>query len=429
MQDVTDAAQASTGVAMRWSMQQARRAVLVFVAAVAVLGQLFAPQASALAPQQSIMMPAYSYPMQGGNNQYWNDMANVSSKMPFVVVNPSSGPGTTVSSDYVKALARLDSLGVKYIGYVKHGRQTRNIAEVAAEIDRWYALYPNVKGIFFDEADNHSSGQKTCYLANLYNYVKVKHPGSIVIHNAGTRFLGESVMPYGDVFLNAETSAARYLSDSYYDLTHPTATNFEKNPANAYKMWHVIHSVGSNEQQAQVVAKARERNAGWVYTTSDRGPTTPAEEAAPNINPYNDSSTLLGGLAGLGSIQRGNVPVGAATPLTADCADTFGLKVTAQPAPAPAPAPKPAPKPEEKKKDDKDKKKDEKKDKKKPQPSKKRQQPTMRKQEAGPNWTIIILIAVAVVLAAAGGGGAWWWFVGRKRRQAKNRSRYDNTMI
>ena len=140
MQDVTDAARASTGVAMRWSMQQVRRAVLVFVAAVAVLGQLFAPQASALAPQQSIMMPAYSYPMQGGNNQYWNDMANVSSKMPFAVVNPSSGPGTAVSSDYVKALARLDSLGVKYIGYVKHGRQTRNIAEVAAEIDRWYAL-------------------------------------------------------------------------------------------------------------------------------------------------------------------------------------------------------------------------------------------------------------------------------------------------
>ena len=236
-------------------------------------------------------------------------------------------------------------------------------------------------------------------------------------------------MPYGDVFLNAETSAARYLSDSYYDLNHPTATNFEKNPANAYKMWHVIHSVGSNEQQAQVVAKARERNAGWVYTTSDRGPTTPAEEADPNINPYNDSSTLLGGLAGLGSIQRGNVPVGAATPLTADCADTFGLKVTAQPAPAPAPAPKPAPKPEEKKKDDKDKKKDEKKDKKKPQSSKKHQQPTVRKQEAGPNWTVIILVAVAVVLAAAGGGGAWWWFVGRKRRQAKNRSRYDNTMI
>ena len=429
MQDVTDAARASTGVAMRWSMQQARRAVLIFVAAVAVLGQLLVPQVSAMAPQQSIMMPAYSYPMQGGNNQYWNDMANVSSKMPFAVVNPSSGPGTAVSSDYVKALARLDSLGVKYIGYVKHGRQTRNIAEVAAEIDRWYALYPNVKGIFFDEADNHSSGQKTCYLANLYNYVKVKHPGSIVIHNAGTRFLGESVMPYGDVFLNAETSAARYLSDSYYDLNHPTATNFEKNPANAYKMWHVIHSVGSNEQQAQVVAKARERNAGWVYTTSDRGPTTPAEEADPNINPYNDSSTLLGGLAGLGSVQRGNVPVGAATPLTADCADTFGLKVMAQPAPAPTPAPKPAPKPEEKKKDDKDKKKDEKKDKKKPQPSKKHQQPTMRKQEEGPNWTIIILIAVGVVLAAAGGGGAWWWFVGRKRRQAKNRSRYDNTMI
>ena len=67
--------------------------------------------------------------------------------------------------------------------------------------------------------------------------------------------------------------------------------------------------------------------------------------------------------------------------------------------------------------------------KKKPQPSKKRQQPTVRKQEAGPNWTIITLIAVGVVLAAAGGGGAWWWFVGRKRRQAKNRSRYDNTMI
>ena len=41
MQDVTDAAQASTGVAMRWSMQQARRAVLVFVAAVCAAGECY----------------------------------------------------------------------------------------------------------------------------------------------------------------------------------------------------------------------------------------------------------------------------------------------------------------------------------------------------------------------------------------------------
>lgn len=325
-----------------------RKRVGVAVVAAALVAQCAVPAVTyAATTTQSVFVPGYSYPQRwaGGDNRYWQAIEDAGAqKVPFVVVNPNSGPGDSVSNDYTQQLAALDAKGIKYIGYVKHNRQQRDIKEVAAEIDAWYKFYPGIKGMFFDETHNESNPTQTCYIANLYNYMKVKHPGSIVVHNPGTRLRNESIVPYGDIFMVAETSANEYLNDPYLDMNHPDAQPFEKNPANAPKIWHAVHDVTSVAEQDRVLEVAKQRNAGWVYFTSD-------SLTAGDSNPYNNLSSYFTDHVNKASAMPPTTPqIGKPVALPAGCNDVFNLSAAIQNPPAtppasPAPSPAPAPAP------------------------------------------------------------------------------------
>lgn len=313
-----------------------RTRIGVAVVAAALAGQCILPATThAATTTQSVFVPGYSYPERwpGGNNSYWEAIRGAgAAKVPFVVVNPNSGPGASVNADYAGELADLDAKGVKYIGYVKHNKQQRDIKEVAAEIDRWYQLYPGIKGMFFDETHNESNPVQTCYIANLYNYMKVKHPGSIVVHNPGTRLRNESIVPYGDVFMVAETSASEYINNPYLDMNHPDAQPFEKDPANAPKIWHAVHDITSVAEQDQVLELAKQRNAGWVYFTSDSLTTG-------DSNPYNNLSVYFTEFVNKASaMPPTTLQIGTPVPLPAGCDDVFKLNVTAQNPPAITPS-------------------------------------------------------------------------------------------
>lgn len=314
-----------------------RTRVGIAVVTAALVAQCAAPVATyAATTTQSVFVPGYSYPQRwaGGDNRYWQAIEDAGAqKVPYVVVNPNSGPGNAVSNDYTQQLAALDAKGIKYIGYVKHNRQSRDIKEVAAEIDAWYKFYPGIKGMFFDETHNESNPTQTCYIANLYNYMKVKHPGSIVVHNPGTRLRNESIVPYGDIFMVAETSANEYLTDPYLDMNHPDAQPFEKNPANAPKIWHAVHDVTSVAEQDRVLEVAKQRNAGWVYFTSDSLTTG-------DSNPYNNLSTYFTDHVNKASAMPPTTPqIGAPVALPAGCEDVFKLNAAIQNPPAVAPNP------------------------------------------------------------------------------------------
>lgn len=301
-------------------------------AAVILAAQVALPTATyAASSTQSVFIPLYKYPQRwrGGDLVYWNSVvAAGGQKVPFVVVNPQSGPGAAVNADYTGQLADLDAAGVKYIGYVKHNRQSRDIHEVAAEIDAWYQFYPGIQGIMFDETESNSSPDQACYIANIYNYMKVKHPGSLVAHNPGTRMRNERLVPYGDLFMVAEARADDYINDPYFNLDHPTASSFEKDPANANKIWHVVHTSGGSAQQDQVMALAKQRNAGWVFVTNDVEP-----------NPYDGFPGQFDDFINKTSaMPQTTVANGQPVPLMNGCNDVFNLNVTAPANPVQPPA-------------------------------------------------------------------------------------------
>ena len=110
-----------------------------------------------------LIVPLYSYP---GND--WNTLAMQKQSHPLVpivaIINPDSGPGTK-DTNYVYGIQKLQSSGIKVIGYIYTANIDYNtITGYIDEYKNWY----HVDGIFFDQMSN-VKGNETFY-AHLSNY-------------------------------------------------------------------------------------------------------------------------------------------------------------------------------------------------------------------------------------------------------------------
>lgn len=204
---------------------------------------------------------------------YWQNIQTAHSKIPFVIVNANSGPGTSANSDYQAQISRNTNNGTRSIGYVDTSYQTRPMSDVIGDVRKWKELYPETTGYLLDQVDDATPAQ-VCYLATAYNYIKVNYPQDLVVNNFGAD-VSDSVIPYGDIFSTFENTASYYLNS--YSI--PTS-GFMANPENSNRIYHIIHSTDAS-QYAAVHAKTIQANAGWTYITSDGMP-----------NPYDDPSTL-----------------------------------------------------------------------------------------------------------------------------------------
>lgn len=108
------------------------------------------------------IVPLYTYP----TDSSWSAIVTAKNGHPTVpviaVVNPASGPGSTVDSNYTTGINKLRTAGIKVLGYVATGYAARSEALVQTEMDRWRSFYPAVDGIFFDEM-SYVGGQENYY--------------------------------------------------------------------------------------------------------------------------------------------------------------------------------------------------------------------------------------------------------------------------
>src|SRR3954454_10873476 len=116
---------------------------LLCAACVAAAGAEF-PSPAAWAAQ--LLVPSYFYPAGPGDD--WSRMNAAASQVSLTaILNPASGPGTAVDSQYVAALSSLHSSGGNAIGYVSTSYGSRPIATVESDIDKYMSWY-SVDGIF-----------------------------------------------------------------------------------------------------------------------------------------------------------------------------------------------------------------------------------------------------------------------------------------
>lgn len=231
--------------------------LLVVALAIAFLG----PFASAMADPRNapsaspnstgMIVPLYTSPTDGS----WAALKLAKASFPNVpvvaIVNPASGPGRNVSSEYATGIRDLQAAGITVLGYVATNYGSRPIAPVEQEVQD-YASWYHVNGTMFDEMAS-ATGHEGYYQA-LNAYAKslgmtytVGNPGQTV----ATGYVG-----LFDTLIIFEDSGLPSAS-SIFSFPHGYArSNF------------AVVSYGVDSlRQSSVVAQVSS-SAGYVYFTN-----------------------------------------------------------------------------------------------------------------------------------------------------------------
>lgn len=230
--------------------------VILFVATQTAFGQ--APKSDAVGAQQ-VAIPSYIYPCNAMTGCYWTQLLDGAPPVKIALINPNNGPGTTISQDYVDQVARAHARGIIVLGYVYSSYGRRGLPAVKADIDRHYSWY-GVDGIFVDEGSIECWRVK--YYANLYRYIKNRGPANhnLVAVNPGAHtnecyFTTDTT----DIVVNFEGNFTSYQSWQLlsWEANYPPQ-----------RFWHLLHTTNEAEM-AQAVCLSKQRNAFYIYVTSD----------------------------------------------------------------------------------------------------------------------------------------------------------------
>jgi hypothetical protein len=167
-------------------MTISKRWMVGLLLAMSVLLTATGTSASSAAPpayKAKFLIPAYFYP----SGVKWQNMCSAlraHGYLATLIMNPNNGPGAGLDTNYTAALTFCHQRPnpQRIVGYVDTAYGTRSAALVKSDIDRYYGWYA-VDGVFFDQMSN-NSGTKPYYL-DLYNYVRTKSAGAVIIGNPG----------------------------------------------------------------------------------------------------------------------------------------------------------------------------------------------------------------------------------------------------
>ncbi|MGH9867397.1 MAG: spherulation-specific family 4 protein [Candidatus Polarisedimenticolia bacterium] len=204
-----------------------------------------------IVPAQAVACPTYWPPEESFN---WDPFTNAAPASAIAIINWEVT--TSYTDDFVRD---LQSKGLIVIAYVSTDYMATGVAAVEGIVDDYYAAYPTLDGIFFDETINTWTSSSNSYYTQLHGHVKSKSGKRIVVFNFGTQH-DEPFMDICDISLNKETTWSGYnswsgLSGSAWEWGYPPN-----------RFWHLVYGCPSSNMAA-AVSKSKENNAGYVFVT------------------------------------------------------------------------------------------------------------------------------------------------------------------
>ena len=213
------------------------------------------PRVPAASNCQRVILPAYSYP---SPRTFWDQAMAAYPTLGMMIVDPANGPGSFVDSNYVAVIADARAKGIKLLGYVDSGYAGRSPAVIKTDVDLWKSMY-GITDIFIDQVT--SGAENLSYYSDIVTYIKTGTTGALasVVLNPGT-IPDEGYIKMADVVSVFEGEKATYDSFQF-----PSWVN--NYPSS--KFLHLIYNVSDSRSMDNVLALSRQRNAGYVYVTSD----------------------------------------------------------------------------------------------------------------------------------------------------------------
>lgn len=177
----------------------------------------------------TILVPAYFYP--GAADTNWSQLTTAAGQVKIqAILNPASGPDTTVDVNYSTVVGNLQAAGGSVVGYVHTSWGTRSLADVKAEISTYLTQYP-VNGIFLDEMA--TSPDKLNYYGDIYSFIKSKSTALEVIGNPGTTTdpgyskVADSLVSFENSYSNYAAYQPAAFDGSFAAIAHTAASAAE----------------------------------------------------------------------------------------------------------------------------------------------------------------------------------------------------------
>jgi hypothetical protein len=105
-----------------------------------------------------LWVPAYYYPFGPGLRE-WNRLIASAKAVPIVaIVNPGSGPGDHVDTNFAAIIPRARRAGVTVVGYIGTQYTRKPLEQVEREIETFLSFYPDIQGIQFEEQRSDARG-------------------------------------------------------------------------------------------------------------------------------------------------------------------------------------------------------------------------------------------------------------------------------
>lgn len=221
------------------------------------------PQADAArrGPKMRLWVPAYYYP-NGPGLQEWERLMVGAKRVPTVaIVNPNSGPGDHLDTNYAAVVPRALRSGLTVVGYVATQYGRKPIEQVEAEVDTYLRFYPGLQGIHVDEQA--SDVGHVAYYGALYDAIRRRIRGGLVLGNPGTECVPEYVSrPAAD-------AVCLFEQDRGLDRFRPPAW-LSRFPASRFcvQSYHVEREA----EMRQDVQKAARNGIGYVFITDRTAP-------------------------------------------------------------------------------------------------------------------------------------------------------------
>jgi hypothetical protein len=214
-----------------------------------------------------VAIPLYIYP--GGDNE-WAAVAKAGTAVSYIIANAGDpgGPGLSADPAYATAIASAHTAGQLVLGYVDTNFAERALADAQAEVNQWYAFYPQIDGIFVDQTPDGADRIASYYQA-LSEQIRGKPGAHVVIINPGQPSFAEGYMALADVAMSFENPYGS-ISDGYGPGQYSAPAWMGKYPADRF--WHVILEVADATAMRSVLDLARTRNVGHVYVTNYADP-------------------------------------------------------------------------------------------------------------------------------------------------------------
>ncbi|MEV7753664.1 spherulation-specific family 4 protein [Streptomyces griseofuscus] len=245
--------------------------------------------------KQRVAVPAYFYPGDSGDSGAGNLWPQLSTPAPgagLAVANPGSGPGDSEDGNYANAIRTAHNAGTEVIGYVDSGYLGTKggaapdggtsiddwVEGAERNVDKWYSYYggSGLDGIFFDDGltacgtPSDANAFVDAY-KRLQSYVKGKDADAKVVINPGAS-PEQCYTGAADTLVTFEGTYDDYVNHYGDDRESWEAS------ADPSKIWHLIHTTGSQTRMRNAIALSKQRNAGYVYATDDDNSRPPGQD-------------------------------------------------------------------------------------------------------------------------------------------------------